>query len=212
MFDSVGTMGEWAGAVASVAGLVLSVVALVVSKRADLASENARRALQKLELERDERQREYQALRAATLEEQNRRDEARAQREADEASRNVARAVMAWWVYDDEHCWGVLVSNDGRSAGTLHDVRIEATAKGLDKTPIRFGILPPGQFFVESVKTPFNGHSSTTGWAYPRPVRDAGAYSSVVNSSWHQVTCIQFGDPVGGRWEWSLADGLRPLD
>ncbi|SUY85594.1 phage protein [Corynebacterium jeikeium] len=217
MFDSIGTFGEWAGAAASAAGVLISIWALNVSKKAEQdakrlseesnAAVRAQHAYQQaLEREREDRLRQFDEWSKERAEFQERLQIEQRRREEASEIRNVARLVAAWWVKNDADEWGLLISNDGQSAGTVHDIRIEVGCKYYKKETLRMNTLPPGNFFVESLKE--TDDSGVSGWDYPRFIKDIGGFSSILNSAHFKIDKISFSDSSKTRWIWTPERGL----
>ncbi len=121
----LGTLAEWAGAIAAVIGTLISLFALSYARKANETAEATRRESQAANKE------------AHDLE---------AQRD----KRLLAGSLQAWWAKKhDENTWGVLVANLGQAGTVFRDVTITAKVNEYRKV-LDLQVVPPGLLFVES--------------------------------------------------------------
>ncbi len=169
-----GSLAEWAGAFAAIIGTFISLFALWYAHKANETAEATRK---------DTREASEKAL---ALE---------AQRE----KRLVAGSLQAWWAraeLDEAEGWGVVVSNLGPTRSVFREVEIAVDGNKYSDS-ILLEVVPPGQFFVESVHD---------GWSLPRPI-NTEEYDSLTKSHFHRIRSIRFTDQLGTKWTWNPTDG-----
>jgi len=117
--------------------------------------------------------------------------------EQDRASKAQARKISAWAASDrhaEPKAFGVVVSN--RSDSTFHDVTVSALIYHKEQPPIRFTVLPPGDYFVELLK-----EKGEEKWEYAVHVDEYGGHlRPYTGTAGYQVTEIIFTDNLNQRW------------
>ncbi|WIM68249.1 hypothetical protein QP027_02275 [Corynebacterium breve] len=194
----LGTLGEWAGAVASAVGVLISIVAFKRSKSAEDAAERANMQTAALEKQRDEREEEW-------------REELRRKEEESELKR-VAGSVHAYWATrknGDSSVWGVVVANTDTYAVAFHNVKINARSR-VEKDSIELELLPPGKFFIESLA----GKSQSVenkDWGFAASVESGQQYEPVLNAKLFSIERIEFQDRLNVSWCWTPEQGVHRL-
>lgn len=189
----LGSLGEWAGAIASA---VISGIALVQSNHAS-------REVQKLERRRQELDRKIheqtKAFEDASAEWQLKA----ALRDEDQRKRQAVAGVSAWWACkreDDKNKWGLVIVNEGPYAGPVTKLHIDAKSK-YDKPPFKLKFLPPGQYFVESLtKEPYD-------WSFPEIISSSDHIAPITKSKDYAVEAFSCTDPLGTSWKWTPQNG-----
>ncbi len=221
LFDGMGSAGEWAGALASIVSIFLSGLAIYLSHVNSKSQEKLQREMDEskrieerelverqraFDIERDERDQQYRDWMKDNDDRRRVIEEKRQERELLREARDIARSISAWWaIRKQDGQWGLRLSNDGASAGTLRQVKIVADANG-PKWPLELDVLPPGHFFVPSIKPP-NGFEKT-GWEFSQMVVDRLDFDPILNAKTHRVERIQFEDAAGTAWCWTPREGL----
>ena len=214
LFDGWGTISDFLGAMASVVGLGISLYAMKQAKDAEKAYKENSEALrqqqekqQEFEHEHAQRREKYNEWMKKNSQKQSEIEQERHEREKINEARRMARSVISWWAMDNEGNWGLIVLNDGSSAGVVCDVEIKARTKIGQKDPLNIQFLPPGQFFVKSQRWEKRRDS----WDFPRAISNLEDYTPIVTSSDYCVCSIEFEDSVGERWSWTPESSLQNL-
>ena len=111
--------------------------------------------------------------------------------------------VCAWWAKREsfgQETWGVVISNKGTSAGMHHEV-VVYTESRWDKYPLHLDVLPPGQYFVESI--------ADRKWGLPESLDSADTYAPIIRSGTHSIKQILFKDSLGDPWCWDPVTGIH---
>lgn len=213
-FDGLGSLSDFLGAMASLAGLGISLYALKQSYDAEKASRENSEALryqqeqqQKFEQERAHRREEHDRWMKENSRIQSEIELERHERERTNEARSMARSVISWWAKDNDDHWGLIVLNDGSSAGVVRDVEIKASTKNYEKDPLKIQFLPPGQFFVKSL----GWGKPHISWDFPKAINSLEEYSPIVTSNDYCVHSIEFEDSVGERWRWTPESSLQKI-
>lgn len=189
----IGSLAEWASAVAACISIPLTILALLLAHKANTTAEESRREM---------RDSSKEALRLEG--ERERRDLEREQRA-------LAGVLQAWWAQapDDGkfHQWGVIVSNESAYASVFYDVVIHVEgclAQGLPLASLqaRMKVVPPGRFFIEA-------SNDEHPWMLPLAIDSSQEYRAVTKSENHKIVRIDFTDSLGSRWKWVLGRGLE---
>ena len=206
---------NWLEAIAAIAGAIFGGIALYLSYQANQVSQKVREdsirqaaESQHLELERDRHSR----MRDAQIDEHQRaldkevreREAIRDQREEDRERRSMAASVQAWWMCsDDKKTWGVAVANS--TAGAVFRDLIIHLDGNIHSDILKMEIVPPGQFFVETVP-----HKSPRGsWELPCPLTShKSQLQPVTRGRTKHIKSISFVDQLNTRWLWTPQNGL----
>ncbi|MDO5028971.1 MAG: hypothetical protein Q4E11_00085 [Corynebacterium sp.] len=219
----IGSVGELAGAVASIVATLISFFALKMSKE---ASEDVNRIEQrkqefetdlhnqKMDFERQRAEWEHQATIAAHEQQQsfqelqNRWHISNAKRDEDRRKREAVAGVTAWWGIREigaHKSWGLVIVNEGPYAGPLGTISIKAKGKGTHKEPVSLQLLPPGQYFVESQSG--SSGSKKEKWGKPELISANHVITPLTYSKNFVVEEFTFRDHMGQQWQWNSNDG-----
>ena len=121
-------------------------------------------------------------------------DRKRRAAEEDRMSKAQARKISAWTAtaVTAPRAYGLVVSN--RSDSTFHNVEVTGILHGVDFTanPVRFTVLPPGDYFVEQEKNV---------WKFPAHVDEReGCLRPYTQTDSYRVLGLDFTDNLNQRW------------
>lgn len=121
------------------------------------------------------------------------------QREKEQALVRSASGLAAWWVKRDS-AWGLVVANSSDKVFT--EVRVFSHGNRLaGKEPLKFQSLPPGQYFVESMR-------SQPAWGPKHPLGPEEHPTPLTDAQSHGVDLIEYRDMGSAEWAWSPNAGL----
>ena len=143
-----------------------------------------------------------------------------AQVEQQQQAQRQAAGLAAWWVRTgDQHRWGIVLANT--SATPFFDVRVNATGNFIasrqpDGGAITMTVVPPGEYFIESLSSEAEKELAATGQVRPCPGWEIGApmpgatqLKPLLNAYKYRVDQMTFRDNAGRLWEWTPATGTN---
>lgn len=179
--------------IAQIVAALAAVAALMIAKQANRLAETTASESNRLAMDATKKSAEH-AYKAE-------------QREIMRDQREIASNLQAWWVcteQEDAKKWGILISTTGANNSVFYEVVLHVLVGGQEITR-NIAMLPPGKYFVESVR------SSNYFLSNPQPISSLDRYQPLLQAERYAVEAIEFKDQIGQKWRWSRDVGLQAI-
>lgn len=182
----IGSLAEWAGAIASAMAIFLAMKANMIATQANESVQKSEKARMEYQQKQDEKivtaEEQRRILEAQKLEDHRRKER-----------REQAGVLQVWWVKPADHphrLYGFILRNEGPGSNLFRDVTIRHISKqGEAKTTIK--AVPPGTYFQQNTST------------FLEPVTELSEYQPVSHSDRFEITEVSYKDSLGDRWIWT---------